>query len=78
MLNKTFSPFIDLRAGMLMDYTNAVKDLPKDYPNNVCGHFFKGAVGVDYKRFSFSIGDDWGTLSGAGEYAWTIGIGYKF
>ena len=87
LLNKTISPFIDCRAGMLMDYTHIVRVVHSEsYPLiNSCGHFFKVAAGIDYKRFALSFGEDWGYLPTRGdhpvalsEYAWTIGLAYKF
>lgn len=87
ILNKTISPFIDCRAGMLMDYTHIVRVVHSEsYPlHNSCGHFFKVAAGIDYKRFALSFGEDWGYLPTRGdhpvalsEYAWTIGLAYKF
>ena len=78
LLNKTFSPFIDLKAGLLADYTKSLKTMKTPYPDNGCGHFFKAAVGVDYKRFSLSVGDDWGKVNGKDKYAWTVGLTYRF
>lgn len=78
LLNKKFSPFIDLKAGLLADCTRSVKSPVSPYPDNNIGHFFKGAVGVDYKHFSLSVGDDWGTVGGSGKYGWTVGLSYRF
>lgn len=87
ILNKTISPFIDCRAGMLMDYTHIVRVVHSEsYPlHNSCGHFFKAAVGLDYKRFALSFGEDWNYLPTHGDYpvalskyAWIIGLTYKF
>ena len=78
LLNKTFSPFIDLKAGLLADYTKSLKTVNTPYPDNGCGHFFKAAIGVDYKRFSLSVGDDWGIVNGKDKYSWTVGLTYRF
>lgn len=81
-LNKSVSPFIDLKGGLISDYSNSMKNMPKGFPDSGCGHFFRVGIGVDYKRYSFYVGDDWSQISysdsALSNYAWTFGIGYKF
>lgn len=44
--------------------------------------FFRVGIGVDYKRYSFYVGDDWSQISysdsALSNYAWVFGIGYRF
>ena len=81
-LNKSVSPFIDLKGGLISDYSPSLKDMPEGFRDSGCGHFFRVGIGVDYKRFSFYVGDDWSQISystaSRNNYAWTFGIGYKF
>lgn len=82
-LNKKFSPFIDLKGGLVSDFTKSVKtDLPDSYPGTGCGHFFRITLGIDYKNYFLSIGDDWSNLtydnSASNDYGWVISIGYRF
>lgn len=83
-LNKTISPFIDLKGGLVFDVSGSVKTMPDSYQDHGTGHFFRIGLGVDYKRFSIYFGDDWAQLSynnfGASwdDYAWAIGLSYKF
>ncbi len=81
-LNKSVSPFIDLKGGLISDYSPSLKDMPEGFRQSGCGHFFRVGVGVDYKRYSIYVGDDWSQISysiaSRNNYAWTIGIGYKF
>ena len=83
-LNKVISPFIDLKGGLIFDVSSSIKTMPDSYPENGCGHFFRIGLGIDYKRFSIYFGDDWAQLSynnfGASwsDYAWTVGLIYKF
>lgn len=81
-LNKSVSPFIDLKGGLMSDYSPSLKDMPEGLRQSGCGHFFRVGVGVDYKRYSFYVGEDWSQISysiaSRSNYAWTFGIGYKF
>lgn len=81
-LNKSISPFIDLKGGFISDYSNSMKDMPQGFQDSGCGHFFRVGIGVDYKRYSFYVGDDWSQISysaaSRNNYAWTFGIGFKF
>ena len=81
-LNKTVSPFIDLKGGLISDYSSSMKDMPRGFPDSGCGHFFRVGIGVDYKRYSFYVGDDWSQISysdsALSNYAWVFGIGYRF
>lgn len=81
-LNKSVSPFIDLKGGLISDYSPSLKDMPEGFRQSGCGHFFRVGVGVDYKRYSIYVGDDWSQISysdsALNNYAWTFGIGYRF
>lgn len=81
-LNKSVSPFIDLKGGLISDYSPSLKDMPEGLRDSGCGHFFRVGIGVDYKRYSFYVGDDWSQISysdwASSDYAWVFGIGYKF
>lgn len=81
-LNKSVSPFIDLKGGLMSDYSPSLKDMPEGLRQSGCGHFFRVGVGVDYKRYSFYVGEDWSQISysiaSRSNYAWTFGIGYRF
>ena len=81
-LNKTVSPFIDLKGGLISDYSSSMKDMPRGFPDSGCGHFFRVGIGVDYKRYSIYVGDDWSQISysdsALSNYAWVFGIGFKF
>ncbi len=81
-LNKSVSPFIDLKGGLISDYSPSLKDMPEGFRDSGCGHFFRVGIGVDYKRYSFYVGDDWSQISysdsALNNYAWTFGIGYRF
>ena len=56
--------------------------MPEGFCDSGCGHFFRVGIGVDYKRYSFYVGDDWSQISysaaSRNNYAWTFGIGFKF
>lgn len=81
-MNKTVSPFIDLKGGLISDYSSSMKDMPRGFPDSGCGHFFRVGIGVDYKRYSIYVGDDWSQISysdsALSNYAWVFGIGYRF
>lgn len=81
-LNKSISPYIDLKGGLISDYSNSMKDMPQGFQDSGCGHFFRVGIGVDYKRYSFYVGDDWSQVSystaSRNNYAWTFGVGFKF
>lgn len=59
-----------------------MKDMPRGFPDSGCGHFFRVGIGVDYKRYSIYVGDDWSQISysdsALSNYAWVFGIGYRF
>lgn len=83
-LNKTVSPFVDLKGGMVFDFSGSIKKMPEAYPKYGCGHFFRVGIGVDYKRYSLYFGDDWAQLSynkisaSWNDYAWVIGTAIRF
>lgn len=81
-LNKSISPYIDLKGGLISDYSPSLKDMPEGFRDSGCGHFFRVGIGVDYKRYSFYVGDDWSQVSystsSRNSYAWTFGVGFKF
>lgn len=82
VLNRTVSPFIDLKGGLISDYSGSVKSVPDGFSGYGCGHFFRLGIGVDYKRYSVYLGDDWSQLNYSGaahsKYAWVFGVGFKF
>lgn len=81
-LNRTVSPFIDLKGGLISDYSGSVKSVPDGFSGYGCGHFFRASIGVDYKRYSVYVGDDWSQINYPGaahsKYAWVFGVGFKF
>lgn len=83
-LNKSVSPFIDLKGGLVSDFSGSLRSMPESYPKFGCGHFFRVGIGVDYKRYSLYVGDDWSNLSYNGvnasssDYSWVIGGGIRF
>ena len=83
-LNKTVSPFVDLKGGIVSDFSGSIKKMPEAYPKYGCGHFFRVGIGVDYKRYSLYFGDDWAQLSynkisaSWSDYAWVIGMAIRF
>lgn len=82
VLNKSVSPFIDLKGGLISDHSSSVKSMPKGFNGSGSGHFFRLGVGVDYKRYSIYVGDDWSQLnysdSSSSDYAWVFGLVYRF
>lgn len=82
VLNRTVSPFIDLKGGLISDYSGSVKSVPDGFSGYGCGHFFRLGIGVDYKRYSVYLGDDWSQLNYSGAshngYAWVFGVAYRF
>ena len=82
VLNRTVSPFIDLKGGLVSDYSGSVKSMLEGFQTFGSGHFFRVGIGVDYKRYSVYVGDDWSQLSYTGashnNYAWTVGLVYRF
>lgn len=71
ILNRSVSPLIELKAGILGDFTD-----------RGTGHFFRPAVGVKYKNAGIKVGYDWVNVNydvaGLGKNSVTIGAFYKF
>lgn len=71
ILNRNVSPLIELKAGILGDFTD-----------RGTGHFFRPAVGVKYKNAGIKVGYDWVNVNydvaGLGKNSVTIGAFYKF
>ena len=71
ILNRNVSPLIELKAGILGDFTD-----------RSTGHFFRPAVGVKYKNVGIKVGYDWVNVNydvaGLGKNSVTIGAFYKF
>ena len=71
ILNRNVSPLIELKAGILGDFTD-----------RGTGHFFRPAVGVKYKNTGIKVGYDWVNVNydvaGLGKNSVTIGAFYKF
>lgn len=71
ILNRSVSPLIELKAGILGDFTD-----------RGTGHFFRPAVGVKYKNAGIKVGYDWVNVNydvaGLGKNSVTVGAFYKF
>lgn len=84
-LNRTLSPYIDLKGGLVSDFSSSVRTSPwpDHLPSHGCGHFFRVGFGVDYKRYSLYLGEDWAQVryynsTASSDYAWVIGVTYRF
>ena len=71
VLNRSVSPLIELKAGILGDLTD-----------RGTGHFFRPAVGVKYKNAGIKVGYDWVNVNydvaGLGKNSVMVGAFYKF
>ena len=71
VLNRSVSPLIELKAGILGDFTD-----------RGTGHFFRPAVGVKYKNAGIKVGYDWVNVNydvaGLGKNSVMVGAFYKF
>lgn len=71
ILNRSVSPLIELKAGILGDFTD-----------RGTRHFFRPAVGVKYKNAGIKVGYDWVNVNydvaGLGKNSVTVGAFYKF
>lgn len=81
-LNKSISPFIDLKGGLIFGLFSFLEGYAGGVPRFRLRPFFRVGIGVDYKRYSFYVGDDWSQISysdsALSNYAWVFGIGYRF
>ena len=72
-LDKIVSPFIELKAG-----------IKSDFSYDATGHFFRPAIGVEYRHFGLKVGYDWAQINYRAEDIsisddmCTIGVFYRF
>ena len=70
-LNKKISPFIDFKAGVVGDFTS-----------RGTGHFFRPAIGMEYRRVGLKVGYYWSNMTyendTTGDDLCTIGLIYRF
>ena len=68
-LDKVVSPFFDFKVGVLTDFSD-----------QAVGHFFRPAIGVEYRHLGVKVGYDWAQIenSGFSDDMCTIGVFYRF
>lgn len=72
-LNRKVSPYVALKGGFVVD----IADMS-------VGHFFRPAVGMDWKKLSFAINYDWNMIAynrmniGLGRNFTTLSVSYSF
>jgi hypothetical protein len=72
-VDETVSPFVEMKVG-----------IKSDFSHNATGHFFRPAVGVEYRHFGLKLGYDWTQVGyeidncAYNEGMYTIGVFYRF